>query len=1270
MVAINQRIPNFIGGVSQQPDKVKYPGQLRVCDNAVPDITFGLTKRPPAEFLSKLANANDTGEWFEILRDNDEKFLCQITPANFASDPIRIWNLTEITVNTATDFYDIVPKPGGGNYGNGEVIPIGTAMTVSEGTTGSFDYLEGATDPLGMMSLQDFTLFANPQKTVRSSTTTSDAVTGANNAIVEAGKYAFASVDTLAYNTEYCIYASDTAPTPNKYFRVTGLSVQHYDSDGDDDDDWHEGGVNRTAGETTNSSLLEGSSYTKNHGNGLSDTQDHGKYNGMLVWNMEAGGPNMWSSTRINGDVTLYGSAHDQARTVGGKKVPTIKMASISGSRDALGNTPVFAPGDTVWINFNSRKGTDSPGNTITYNQDGEYVCLPGTDSSTVYVRALAEPSGGASGSDSPSESTIRHVTEDITGVITVNSTNFQDSREHIYEGDGGSEQDSDGDADEFLGFGYDTKYTAEVALTSTGIIKCQDEASAKNMFIDVTIEGQHYAVMVDSVEEIETYEGTQQNTNAPCAFYRTPREPEAGMLSTAKLLRRLQEEVEVYIPRGADGSGNARTASASIIGTGVYLDLDGATNYNINFVGGIVENGMSVIGRTAGDISRLPNQCKHGYIVQVSNSANTESDNYYLKFLADNEVSGSGRWEECVKPNNFSRPSIAGTWTQSGVTVTVTAASHGLEIGDPVFLDFTSSTGTLPADGEYKVASLPSGGVFTVKIYTSATVTGTNNVTVSPDPMVVDWDVSTMPHGLLNMRTGNFQFRALSKDNNDNPDNFWIGRKVGDYKTNPFATIRDKNIRQIFFYRNRLGLIADEQIVMSRPSDYFNLFNVSALTVSDDNPIDISVSDNKPAYLKNTLPTQSGISLFGDNGQFLLHTESDVFAAKTARIKKMSTYQINSSIKPIDLGTSFLFTSNVSAFTRAYEARILDPNAPPSVLEQTTVVPEFIPKDITILKNSSSLGLVTFGKRGDTNLYHYKYFDMGDQGRAQGAWYSWTLNGTLQYCLYNGGTFLAVTKHGSEYHLNKHEYITEIDTTSYPVGGVIGDVGNPLKTTRSFEAHLDNMVVLSGSNIVYTAPNTGTVGGFTTVKNIGYTPSGDYYLMGVAGSGGAIGTVLKADSVNSNDSGSAVFNNINMTGWTVAVGYKYTTTVELPTYYVGSGQPGQYDINGTLKISGINFELGVSGPMEFEITSPYSYTSSSGTVKDIDDFTHYESGNVLGITKLGSAPTELSKSVRVPIYRKNDKYNLTVKFPDPYYTALLSASWDGVYNQRRHARK
>ena len=109
MPAINQKIPNFLGGVSQQPDTIKYPGQVRVCDNAVPDVTFGLQKRPPGEFVKTLTNVNDTGYWYDILRDGDEKFLVQMTPSNTnytgtSRDPYIDFTLAPTTTDNAVFF--------------------------------------------------------------------------------------------------------------------------------------------------------------------------------------------------------------------------------------------------------------------------------------------------------------------------------------------------------------------------------------------------------------------------------------------------------------------------------------------------------------------------------------------------------------------------------------------------------------------------------------------------------------------------------------------------------------------------------------------------------------------------------------------------------------------------------------------------------------------------------------------------------------------------------------------------------------------------------------------------------------------------------------------------------------------------------------------------------------------------------------------------------------------------------------------------------------
>ena len=179
----------------------------------------------------------------------------------------------------------------------------------------------------------------------------------------------------------------------------------------------------------------------------------------------------------------------------------------------------------------------------------------------------------------------------------------------------------------------------------------------------------------------------------------------------------------------------------------------------------------------------------------------------------------------------------------------------------------------------------------------------------------------------------------------------------------------------------------------------------MSAISGSDDNPIDITVSDIKPAFINHTLPIQKGLLMFSDNGQFLLFTESDIFSPKTARLKKVSSYECDSSIQPVDMGTSVLFTSNVSSHARAFEATILDDDTPPAILEQTRVVPEFLPKTITKSCNSVPIGIVSYGQKGQKEIFHYKYYNSG-QKREQSAWYTWTLTGAMQHMLYTGGSY------------------------------------------------------------------------------------------------------------------------------------------------------------------------------------------------------------------------------------------------------------------------
>ena len=52
-----------------------------------------------------------------------------------------------------------------------------------------------------------------------------------------------------------------------------------------------------------------------------------------------------------------------------------------------------------------------------------------------------------------------------------------------------------------------------------------------------------------------------------------------------------------------------------------------------------------------ADNISQLPADSLHDRVVLVANSDSTDKDDYYVKSVADNGVSGRGHWLETIKP-------------------------------------------------------------------------------------------------------------------------------------------------------------------------------------------------------------------------------------------------------------------------------------------------------------------------------------------------------------------------------------------------------------------------------------------------------------------------------------------------------------------------------------------------------------------------------------------------------------------------------------------
>jgi hypothetical protein len=187
MAAISQKLANLVGGVSQQPDTVKFSNQLRSCDNYYPDFTLGLAKRPGLQAKGKLTNAVDDGTWFHIFRDDKEKYIFQFSKAG----ALKVWDANsglQQTVNTVA----------------------------AEATT--YAIHKNFSD-LATLQINDYIFVLNRTKTVTQGSTSSSSY----------NPFGFVNINTVAFNTDYIITIDSTTfthTTPNNASGSNQNSVQ------------------------------------------------------------------------------------------------------------------------------------------------------------------------------------------------------------------------------------------------------------------------------------------------------------------------------------------------------------------------------------------------------------------------------------------------------------------------------------------------------------------------------------------------------------------------------------------------------------------------------------------------------------------------------------------------------------------------------------------------------------------------------------------------------------------------------------------------------------------------------------------------------------------------------------------------------------------------------------------------------------------------------------------------------------------------------------
>jgi hypothetical protein len=300
--------------------------------------------------------------------------------------------------------------------------------------------------------------------------------------------------------------------------------------------------------------------------------------------------------------------------------------------------------------------------------------------------------------------------------------------------------------------------------------------------------------------------------------------------------------------------------------------------------------------------------------------------------------------------------------------------------------------------------------------------------------------DDNTMPHAFVYYRNASgltrFTFQPFSGTTyTDSTVSFmlpgWGTRLAGDEDELPGPSFVDSTINDVVFFKNRLGFVSGENVILSESGDYYNFWQQSALQVVDSDPIDLTAVSNDVAVLNYALQQQDELVLFSNENQFRLYSGDNVtFSPETASVGRISSISMESKVKPEQVGPQVLFPVKEGDFT-GFHTFITTDRTVGINLGQTAVITETIPKYIP--KNIDSLAvsrtdqyLVALSKDDPDSLYVYQFFweaSGGSLTNRQNAWHKWTFpNKNIYWCDFVEGTLFKLVSYvngaNTEYYL------------------------------------------------------------------------------------------------------------------------------------------------------------------------------------------------------------------------------------------------------------
>jgi len=526
----------------------------------------------------------------------------------------------------------------------------------------------------------------------------------------------------------------------------------------------------------------------------------------------------------------------------------------------------------------------------------------------------------------------------------------------------------------------------------------------------------------------------------------------------------------------------------------------------------------------------------------------------------------------------------------------------------------------------------------------------GTWKETVAPG-IEYKFNATTMPHVLVRNVASNgtvtFEFKKHT----------WGERLAGDATTAPEPSFVDSYIQNINLFRNRLVLLADENVILSAAAAFERFWPETVQTVVDSDPVDLSTGGTSINFLVSAVAFANTLLLFSRHGQFRLDAGINVGSSltpKTASITAMTTFDMADTVDPVAVGRNLYFPiPKGDSFSGVREFFLPDSSGSVPLSEDITAsIPRYLPSNIcSFIASVSEEALVLISKDQPKRIYLYKFF-YEDDTKLQSAWSYWEVNvndnakrilgaGMVDSDLY------AVVEYSDGVYL-EHIVIRPENV----------DAGTEI------EILLDRKTTESETGVSTALVNPGALGVQTTIT-LPY-PIAAGAQMVVVGRYEAGNTILRHGQVI--EPISQTSNSITVLGDLKTqvggktprffIGERYEMTYEFSTPYIKEEPPG----GGVAIAAGPKLQMRTwtvlfdeSSAFELKVTPASRNTN-----------TYPYNGIVVGQSPpLIGDPSVLTGSFRVPVMASNIDTKIVISSTSPLPCRFQSAEWEGFYHTR-----